>query len=478
MGILSKKKYISLAASVILVGSIGFTGCGGGGGSSATVTEDTSDEQTVDNRIVSGPAIDGYLKGANVTLNSISATTDDNGIWKVIYTPKETDEDIVSVTGGIDISTGEIFEGVLEASAATEQGESVVVSPLSTLVSSLVKKGDNPVEATQNVADSLGLHISILNADPIALLSTGSADKKAKAASAIKKALIVQKVIESLTTSLVDMASDDSDSIFLSITDVVVARLTDGEAKFDAVMADTSSITDDVVTSGAVEHIENASEKLAIAADATTTIVDAITAIDENDLVNAKAENVMAVLETKSKAIEIVTESIEKKLEIVSKATNSTELSKTEENVQETSKALVMLGGVEGLATKLDNQAKTVDASTFGENFITQEIIDSQSKTYDTLIDIGLNIDAIMEVGTDISASDDNSANTMTQIIEAVVKKAVDNGTIEKGLIDTTSIKSIADEVSKAATGVSKAAADAAAKAATEGSKAAADAAA
>ena len=412
----------------------------------------------VEENTISGIVIDGYVENATVTFNGFQTTTNSDGSWSLTY--KDTSDTaivstIVSVKGGIDTSTGEAFEGLLEAPISTEKDASNVVTPLTTIAASLVKKGASPETAMSTVADKLGLPLSAITSDPIAKLKNGTAIEKANAASAVKKSLVIQKATEALASSI-----GGGDEAFSAVMDVVASSMdgTDGKT-FDDVMSDTSTIASKVAENTSIKG-DNISEKLNAAAAATQSIINSIEAINEADLYSNDTTvtvDVDAVMESKSKALEILSEAIEAKLEIISESATIADITSAIDAVEEISSAITMLGGVEGISTTITQEraslkdGTTLDASTFSDSFLTDEVVSSQSATYDTLLESGFTIDMIMDVGEDISSSADIGADAINSIMEVVVAEAIESGAIETGRVDTTAIETLSDSVSSAA---------------------------
>ena len=210
-------------------------------------------EKTLKTLYLSGVAIDGYIKDANITVNGKSALSDKDGKWTAKFEGLEENETIpesssVAISGGIDISTGNSFEGVLSkhveasdfASVSYKDGETaeepqniepVVVTPLTTLVAHTIKSNKDKghkvskAEAQDKVAKAFGLKsVKAFNSDPISSLnsddnSTEGQASKVEAAESIKQALALQKMVESLSKSAVN--EDDNSTSFEDIFNAV-----------------------------------------------------------------------------------------------------------------------------------------------------------------------------------------------------------------------------------------------------------------
>lgn len=150
--------------------------CGGGGGSSSPTTASPAAST------LSGTAVDGYLKGATVFLDvngngladsgEPSALTDDAGHYVLdISTLGQTLAGLrIVATGGIDTDTGFAFTGTLSAPAdGATSGQ--LVSPLTSLVDTLVAQGQSIDDARASVAKALGLTVADLATDPVAAVA-------------------------------------------------------------------------------------------------------------------------------------------------------------------------------------------------------------------------------------------------------------------------------------------------------------------
>ncbi len=135
--------------------------------------------------LLTGKAIDGYLKNADVF-----ADANGDGIWNVGEAKATTDAmgnfvltngvGSIVVSGGTDLSTGQAFKGTLTA----PEGSSVV-TPLTTLQQGFIATGLTPIQAQQAVATAFGFDSSKVNLqtyDPIVeLLKTDTTGDKALA---------------------------------------------------------------------------------------------------------------------------------------------------------------------------------------------------------------------------------------------------------------------------------------------------------
>ena len=151
--------------------------CGGGGGGGGTAAAPAGPAT-----VLSGVAVDGYLKGATVFLDlngnglqdagEPSAVTNDSGRYSLSYSglADSVAGKMIVVTGGIDTDTGYAFGGRL-TTRAEQAASGQVVSPLTTLVDALVAQGLTIDAARSRLAAALGLSVTDLATDPLAALA-------------------------------------------------------------------------------------------------------------------------------------------------------------------------------------------------------------------------------------------------------------------------------------------------------------------
>lgn len=143
--------WLYVGGGAIAVGAAAAGGGGGGGGSDGGPAT------------ISGYVIDGYISGATVTraVNSNQVTTNDDGFFSGLQ-----GSGILTATGGVDISTGLPFTGVLRAPE-----DATVITPLTTLMVQLSQQfGLNDADAQTAIKTALGLaqRIDLMTTDPLA----------------------------------------------------------------------------------------------------------------------------------------------------------------------------------------------------------------------------------------------------------------------------------------------------------------------
>lgn len=124
------------------------TNTNGGGGSSTPNTNN-----------VSGTAIDGYLVGAKVYLVAANGVKEDTGVTTGAdgkFTIQNPNGYVIQIEGGTNADTGLVNTVVLKAPVATSG--SIVVTPLTTMIQTLVASNNMSPEAAENaVKVALGI---------------------------------------------------------------------------------------------------------------------------------------------------------------------------------------------------------------------------------------------------------------------------------------------------------------------------------
>jgi hypothetical protein len=164
-----KLQYLSVVTAIALL-----TGCNSNSSSNSSSSSS-----------VSGTAIDGYISGATVCADingngtcdsdEPSTTTDSTGNFTL--EGENVDNVTLLLSGGTDIGTGLAFEGQMTAPMG-----STTITPLTTMIQSLVEQGDSLEDAEATVKDSLGISsdIDLKNYDPIDAVNKNPNDDKAR----------------------------------------------------------------------------------------------------------------------------------------------------------------------------------------------------------------------------------------------------------------------------------------------------------
>ena len=170
---------------------------------------------------VSGKAIDGYIAFAHVFADAngngvedpgeASATTDKDGNFSLTGASGS-----VILSGGTDISTGLALKGVLKAPAG-----STVVSPITSLIESLVSNGSSIADATAKIGVALGVDttkVDLKTYDPLKVASDTTASA-ADRALALSVQVVNAKVANVLVAASSTLVGAVGDSTKLNVTD-------------------------------------------------------------------------------------------------------------------------------------------------------------------------------------------------------------------------------------------------------------------
>ncbi len=183
------KRMIGSLFSLIAISALTI-GCG-----SSSSTEKTK---------TNGRAIDDYIDGATVCIQNTCVQTKSEGIFTFIG--KIPNSSLV-VSGGKIHKTDIEFKGTLTAPAG-----STVVSPLTTIIQSVVSSGQSISEAQKTVKKNLGLsHVSedLTKYDPLAIISKGTDSDKQKAKQVFAKQTVVQTILATVSQTVSHVAANE-----------------------------------------------------------------------------------------------------------------------------------------------------------------------------------------------------------------------------------------------------------------------------
>ncbi len=196
-----RKSILTLTAVFILLG------CGGGGSHSNTSTQNPpasnppTQNPPQEKHLSGGKVSDGYIAGADVLVD-INASkgfpadsqdyltkTDTQGNFSIpnnVQVPKGT---FIYARGGVVIATGEDFNGTLKGVFDGSKKE-IALTPVTTMVASLVENGHDVKKAKEKVAKALNIPPSKVDADPV---------KDKDALKAVQKVVTIAKVMSAKT---------------------------------------------------------------------------------------------------------------------------------------------------------------------------------------------------------------------------------------------------------------------------------------
>ncbi len=412
-------------------------------GTGYCVTKTTNPTQTKRNYYyLSGVAVDGYLSGSDVKLDNEKVLTNDKGSWTLRFEGNKSTSKIkiVQISGGTDTATGERFEGQL--SAVVEQNSFAVVTvleniepiepeskniplipvtPLTTLVAKLVEANNSITkeEASKTIAKALGVDEGMLSKDPIETLKNGTDPEKTQASQAIKQALIVQKMAESLSKSVIANSSDTEFSTVFNAVISTVAKIANSGTNAEINIANilesedfTKKITDNIqkadekasgVTSSKA-NLDKFAKMLAKMKSAEKTVSKLVTI-----LATLKIES-FANLESAEKTTEVITKKLEADLSKIANATTEAEIDSLVESAEKTADAIGKIGiqAIQAHMTELINKAEDnqfINLDTVTNLLLSNEVINNPDKAKDIDLSSALQLKIAPEFSIDGSTS-------------------------------------------------------------------------
>ncbi len=233
----------------------------------STEEEPTSSSNNIDNNApnnnvttteptvvtLSGKAIDGYISGATVFLDADNDGSLDTGeTWTLTdsqgnYTLSSTDTTSpVVLFGGTDISTNRPLVGTLKAPAG-----STVVTPLTTMVQSMVASGLSEASAQSQVALMLGISNlpDLTDFDPVAQSSSASSSTVTQAAEVMKAAVMVQNMVTQMSAMMVGAGGVTTAAATSAIFSALATQATSASGAVNfATSANVSTLIDSVAS--------------------------------------------------------------------------------------------------------------------------------------------------------------------------------------------------------------------------------------
>jgi len=277
------KKY-----TISLVTALAFLGCGGGSSSDSSST--TS----------SGTVSDGYVKNAQIcidldknyicdTTDKKITSTDENGNFSI--STEYLEYPIIAI-GGIDIATGESLTEALITPA-----NQTTITPITTLLSSLVKDGETIDDAKTKVASILGIDATKIFNDPVKDIDVAKATVKlvtildvdnTSYSDLAQKAKTASNINDLSSNSIIDDILSKIDNTTLTDTNLLEQSI---KVLVKVAKQDSSLISNIDVDTLATKIKENEDVDIATVIDTYTTSlinnsgdVTSLTAITDNTL--------------------------------------------------------------------------------------------------------------------------------------------------------------------------------------------------
>ncbi|MBN2782022.1 MAG: hypothetical protein JXQ66_02150, partial [Campylobacterales bacterium] len=371
-----------------------------------------------DTPTLSGVAVDGTIDGATVFYNGYSAITNADGEWNLFINGELPTTFSLEASGGVDTSTGEIFEGTMRTVASSGQ-TNLVVSPLTTLVVAYMEDNENETvdSAKEKIASSLGLEKESLDLNPIVNI-TASESKKV-----LKRILQVQKLVESISKS----ASSDSAVSQKAFKEIAKNLLENGNSDDDLNVDEAFEKT---IQNVAVITGESNEQNLANVKNVLSIVKNQIKTIDETSIQDTDSLKVI------SKSVEVITSKVEESL-AEDNSSKALDIAKT-----------VAITGISKVISQIESAEvsgeQNLDASTFSDNYFSDALIESSKEVYD-------DVENALKIASDLASIDevidrvarDGNTDLYTAISEVETEHDI---TIEVSTDLQTKIANIEDE--------------------------------
>ena len=284
---------ISKVAATILLGAV-LVGCSGGKHNNTPVAS---------KNLIGGQVTDGYIANADILVDinkttkakfdkgDYKTTTDAKGEFGIDSGVKVEKGTFIYANGGVNIATGEEFNGTLKG-VFNGNKEKIVLSPLTTMVAAKVEKGADPETAKSEVAKALNIPEDAVEADPAKNKEALKATQKVVAAAKVLQAVSkdskksVSDIIEDLAKNLdgksldkaIEETADNKDAA--QAAKETVKTVEDAIDTLDSKVDDSAAIENIVtnqVVSGAVEAAKSDGNVTEALDKAETAIKDSTT---------------------------------------------------------------------------------------------------------------------------------------------------------------------------------------------------------
>lgn len=248
------------------------------GGQENTIVDSSKDKKPV---IISGKAVDGYLRFATVCLDldnngycqigaEPASSTREDGSYELNVTKEQAANPNFAtanliVFGGQDSDTAKDFSGKLVAPFDPENPSNLFITPLSTMVSA-VQKSDTDLtqaQAQEKVASLLGLTTEQLTSDPVLEAKNGDI-------TVLSKALELQKSVEVLAKAKGGDSKKATEAIYIALADGVKGSSENNQSVTTLLESANKAILGDAAT------------KLADATTMAENVKKAVATIDVN----------------------------------------------------------------------------------------------------------------------------------------------------------------------------------------------------
>jgi hypothetical protein len=348
------------------------SGCGE---NETSETEDINISFQLKSLYLSGVAIDGYLSNANVEINGKFVKTDENGSWKIskeLFSEEEFDNLIITISGGIDQSTGENFEGVIKVPLQDSE-KTIIGTPITTIISAMINEDKNASVAYQDLSELINIPVETLLKDHLKMIEIGTLEEKVNGLKTLKTALVFQKSIEVISQAI-DGGTDES---FLNVTEAIGTIFNrdfvgkDNNLSYQSILKDPRAIAE------TMELDEVQKERVIATSSSITFLIEQIELIDDknrfiSDSIGDEELDHLSEIENEIKVADTIAIKMEEA--IITNFDNPEELNAS---VDEFRDILAVLGGINGLGITLidsNSSSKELYESVFTDSAIIERL--------------------------------------------------------------------------------------------------------
>ena len=419
-------------------------------------TPETNITKILKSLYLSGVAFDGYIKNANIYINSYkNISTAEDGSWRTVLDENITDPEFnISASGGIDIDTGEKFEGTLisriERSQAlvfenniseTEFNNlinnyiNISISPITTLAYYISVSNDiNISEAKKIVARQLSISEDQVDSDYIAELkneNNKSSDELNRSLSLYLYALQIQKTAEILAKAVseenINLEDNSSsvpfnfaiDTLYSSLATAIAEQNDSNKSSDFSQVLDSAMILIPEIGANDINKSKNQNSKNQMDIF-VSTLIKLRSALNSNIKIIFLIRNIRTVdISNIAKATELATSKIESKLSNF-KDKNESEIEALGKEADNISKALFIIGGLDTLANEISKTLKKDGNLTLSDfkNVLSDEVVDANAKIFNILSELNISINSILSAFRDYYDSNDTNRSIVNLILK------------------------------------------------------------
>jgi hypothetical protein len=372
-------------------------------------------------RIISGKAIDGYIATATTVITNLQTKrtifeTETSSIGEFQFSKPNDNEILVEISGGIDTFTNIDFAGKLKrVSSLDSDSSSMNVTPISSVVASLVEDGESIQNAESFVSTSLNISSESLNSDPIVLLKDGTREQQEVGAKMMKTIYQIDSLAQIVST-----VSENQEAVYDSFFKEIGQKAKENRSIENILSSDgVSELLD-----GIVENIESSVEVTRIESIRELTKKTARVLEDINQTKLIESENSEKELINVQKSIEVFKVPLKERLSEIKNSEDLSEIEDISEDAVKVVNATIMLGGVDGIQEQIESLDENFSISDLVDEVLNDDEIDKKSEEYTQAIESGKTIDDLLNANNDddnneTDSTDGGDTTELTSIVSA-----------------------------------------------------------